>query len=34
MHYEYKTKGTCSREIHFDVENGIVKNVKIGRAHV
>ena len=27
MHYEYKTKGTCSREIHFDVENSIVKNV-------
>jgi len=23
----YYTKGTCSREIHFDVENGIVKSV-------
>ena len=24
----YKTSGTCSREIHYEVENGIVKNVK------
>lgn len=24
----YKTKGVCSREIHFDVEGDIVKNVK------
>ncbi|MBQ2864803.1 MAG: TIGR03905 family TSCPD domain-containing protein [Clostridia bacterium] len=24
----YKTKGVCAREINFDVENGIVKNVK------
>ena len=23
----YYTKGTCSREIHFEVENGIVKSV-------
>lgn len=23
--YSYKTKGTCSREIQFDVENNIVK---------
>ena len=23
----YKTKGTCSREIEVDVEDGIVKNV-------
>ena len=24
----YKTHGTCSREIQFDVEDNIVKNVK------
>jgi len=23
----YKTSGTCSREIHFEIENDIVKNV-------
>ena len=23
----YKTQGTCSREIHFDVENNKLKNV-------
>lgn len=23
----YKTKGTCSREISFDIDNGILKNV-------
>ena len=28
MHYEYKTKGTCSRTIFFDVENGILHNVQ------
>ena len=28
MHYEYKTKGTCSREITFSVEDGKVKNVQ------
>ena len=27
MQYTYKTKGTCSREINFEVENGKVKNV-------
>lgn len=27
MKYTYKTKGTCSREITFELENGIVKNV-------
>lgn len=27
MTYKFKTKGTCSREITFDLENGIVKNV-------
>ncbi len=24
----YKTKGVCSREIHFDVQDGIVTNVR------
>jgi uncharacterized protein (TIGR03905 family) len=28
MTYNYKTSGTCSREIIFDVENGKVKNVQ------
>lgn len=27
MDYVYKTSGTCSREIRFSVENGILKNV-------
>ena len=27
MEYTYKTQGTCSREISFEVENGKVKNV-------
>ena len=27
MQYEYTTKGTCSRSILFDVEDGKVKNV-------
>ncbi|MDY5982976.1 MAG: TIGR03905 family TSCPD domain-containing protein [Anaeroplasma sp.] len=28
MEYEYKTKGVCSRQIHFDIDdNGIVHNV-------
>ncbi len=25
--YSYKTKGTCSREITFDIEGNVVKNV-------
>lgn len=25
--FSYKTKGTCSREIRFDIEDGVVKNV-------
>ena len=28
MHYEYRTKGTCSRAILFDIEDNIVKNVQ------
>ena len=27
MTYTYKTQGTCSRKITFDLEDGIVKNV-------
>ncbi len=28
MEFSYKTSGTCSSEIKFDIENGIVTNVK------
>ena len=28
MQYEYKTKGTCSQYIYFDLEDGKVKNVQ------
>ena len=28
MAYEYVTRGTCSRKILFDVEDGKLKNVK------
>ena len=28
MEFTYKTRGTCSREITFAVENGKVKNVQ------
>lgn len=28
MEYNYKTKGTCSSKIEFEIENGIVKNVR------
>lgn len=28
MQYSYKTKGTCSSQISFELEDGIVKNVK------
>lgn len=28
MHYSYNTKGTCSRNIQFDIdENGVISNV-------
>ena len=27
MQFEYKTKGTCSQRILFDLEDGIVRNV-------
>ncbi len=26
-HYNYKCKGVCSKEIDFDIEDGIVRNV-------
>ena len=28
MQYEYKTKGTCSQRIFFDIEDGKLKNVE------
>ena len=28
MKYTYRTKGTCSREISFDIEDGIISNVR------
>ncbi len=28
MQYEYKTKGTCSQRILFDIEDGVVKNLQ------
>lgn len=28
MHYTYKTHGTCSTKIEFDLEDGIVHNVR------
>lgn len=28
MRHTYKTKGTCSREISFDLEGNIIKNVQ------
>lgn len=27
MTHSYKTRGTCSRQIDFEIDNGIVKNV-------
>ena len=28
MHYEYKTKGTCSQFITLDINDGVVSNVE------
>lgn len=28
MTYEYKTRGTCSRKITFDIDGEIIKNVQ------
>ena len=34
MQYEYRTKGTCSQRILFEIEDDIVKNVQyIGGCH-
>ena len=34
MHYEYKTKGTCSQRILFEIEDSKVRNVQfIGGCH-
>ncbi len=27
MQFEYKTKGTCSQRISFEIEDGVLKNV-------
>ena len=27
MHYDYKTRGTCSQMIHLDINDGVVTNV-------
>lgn len=27
MKYNYKTKGTCSRSIDFEINNGVISNV-------
>ena len=36
FHYDYTTKGTCSRKISLDLDGDKVHNVvfEIGRAHV
>lgn len=28
MKYSYKTKGTCSRSISFDINDGVVSNIE------
>lgn len=28
MTYTYRTKGTCSQQITFDLEDGVVKNIE------
>lgn len=34
MQYEYRTKGTCSQRILFEIEDGIIHNVQyIGGCH-
>jgi len=34
MQYEYKTKGTCSQRILFEINDGIISNVQyIGGCH-
>ena len=29
MEYRYKTKGTCSREIHLEMDGDIIRNVEV-----
>ena len=34
MEYSYKTRGTCAREIKFQIENGVVEEVRfVGGCH-
>lgn len=34
MNYTYKTKGTCSQQITFELEDSVIKNVKfLGGCH-
>ncbi len=28
MNYSYRTQGTCSREIFFTIEEGVIRNIK------
>ncbi|NLG02576.1 MAG: TIGR03905 family TSCPD domain-containing protein [Clostridia bacterium] len=28
MNYTYQTKGTCSKQIEFEIENGVIYNVR------
>lgn len=28
MHYQYRTKGTCAKIIEFDIEEGIMHNLR------
>ena len=28
MRYSYKTSGTCAQEIHFDIEDGMIKELE------
>ena len=28
MRHKYRTKGTCSQSIEFDLENGIISNIR------
>ncbi len=28
MRYEYKTQGTCSRQIAFDIEGNVIRNIQ------
>ena len=34
MKHTYKTSGTCAREINFEIEDGVIKNVSfLGGCH-